>query len=426
MAFKEHELRRQVVGEMHLRRFPEFVLPADILQLVKLVESSERKQEHTHVLKMPATLHGDGDGNRRHLGGRGKAGLCISWERHSEASTITLIRPGLTGLPECWSCAGTSDVADAVRWAEDMPGAVIRATRITIVVDEKAAEPLLAKAGFLESDLVSCHVSGGARIWTDFRIHDDNYGRLIIAANGLLPGDLVRCVQRLQELGNYRNLALLGLPMAQASWAKLDALERALDEAGRSQSSPELRDDDLLMHLSELTAELLSITTQCGYRMSATAAYAEIVTNRLAELEVRPIAGFHSLIDFTGRRFKPAVRTCATLTDRLEMLNERAERFTAMLRTRVDTRIENQNARLLASLDRSAKTQLRLQHMVEGLSTVAISYYALGLLSYPVKALGEEWHVPEYGALGIAMPFVVLCVFLFMSGLRKRLTNDSH
>lgn len=411
---------------MHLRRFPEFALPAEIIQLVKLVDPSQRKDEYAHILKMPATLYEDAGSHQRHVGGRGDAGLRISWERHSEASTITIIRPVPSGLPGSWGSAGNPDGGDAVRWAEETPGAVIRATRIMVVADKQAAEPLLAGTGFLESDLVSCHVAGGARIWTDFRIHDDHYGRLIIAANGLLPGDLARCVQRLQELGNYRNLALLGLPMAQASWTRLDALERALDEAGQAQSSPDLRDDDLLMHLSKLAGELLSITTQCGYRMSATAAYAEIVTNRLSELDVQPVAGFHSLIDFTGRRFKPAVRTCATLTARLEMLNERAERFTAMLRTRVDTRIENQNARLLASLDRSAKTQLRLQHMVEGLSTVAISYYALGLLSYPIKALGEEWHVPEYGALGVAMPFVVLCVFLFMNALRKRITNGDH
>lgn len=427
MAFKEHELRRQVVREMHLRRFPEFALPADITQLVKLVDPVEREDEHRHVLEMPATPYEDAASHRRHVGGRGAAGLRISWERHSEASTTTLIRSGVAGLPGDWTGQSEPNAAEAVAWAEHLPGSVIRATRIMIVVDEATGERALEKAGFLESDLVSCHVAGGARIWTDFRIHDDDYGRLLIAANGLLPGDLARCVQRLQELGNYRNMALLGLPLAQASWTKLDALERALEAAGRAQLSPDLRDDDLLQHLSQLTAELLSVTTHCGYRMSATAAYADIVASRLAELDVRPIAGFHSLIDFTDRRFKPAVRTCATLTARLEMLNERAERFTAMLRTRVDTRIENQNAKLLASLDNSAKTQLRLQHMVEGLSTVAISYYALSLLAYPIRALGEHWSGPsEYVVLGIAMPFVVASVFLFMSALRKRLTNGGH
>jgi uncharacterized membrane-anchored protein len=95
-----------------------------------------------------------------------------------------------------------------------------------------------------------------------------------------------------------------------------------------------------------------------------------------------------------------------------------------MLRTRVETRIENQNGRLLASLDRSAKTQLRLQHLVEGLSTVAISYYALSLLAYPVRAAGHYWpDLSEYVVLGAAMPIVVAAVFLFMSALRRRLTN---
>lgn len=427
VGFKEHELRRQVVQEMHLRRFPEFALPADITQWVKLVDPAMREEEHRQVLAMPATPYEDVTSPRRHLAGRGTGGLRISWERHSEASTTTLIRSGAQLLPGGWTAKPDAGTAAAVEWAEKLPGSVIRATKIMAVADEAAAQPLLEAAGFLESDLVSCHVAGGARIWTDFRIHGDDYGRLIIAANGLLPGDLARCVQRLQELGNYRNMALLGLPLAQASWARLDALEQAFDKAGRMQSSPDLRDDDLLFHLSELTAELLTVTTQCGYRMSATAAYAEIVTSRLAELNVRPIAGYHSLIDFTDRRFKPAVRTCATLTGRLDALNQRAERYTAMLRTRVDTRIENQNGRLLASLDRSARTQLRLQHLVEGLSTVAISYYALSLLSYPVRAAVKHWpDVSEYEVLGIAMPLVVACVFLFMSALRRRLTSGEQ
>lgn len=408
---------------MHLRRFPEFALPAGITQWVKLVDADEREAEHRHVLAMPATPYEDVTSHRRHVDGRGAGGLRISWERHSEASTTTLIRSDIR-MPDDWTAHPGTDAAPAVGWAEDLPGAVIRATRIMIVADDEAAGPLLETAGFLVSDLVSCHVAGGARIWTDFRIHGDDYGRMVIAANGLLPGDLARCVQRLQELGNYRNMALLGLPLAQENWARLDALERTLDEAGRAQSSPDLRDDDLLFHLSELSAELLTVTTQCGYRMSATAAYAEIVTSRLAELDVQPIAGFHSLIDFTDRRFKPAVRTCATLMARLDALNERAGRFTAMLRTRVETRIENQNGRLLASLDRSAKTQLRLQHLVEGLSTVAISYYALSLLVYPVRAAGKYWpDMSEYVVLAVAMPIIVACVFLFMSALRRRLTD---
>ena len=89
VGFKEHELRRQVVREMHLRRFPEFALPADITQWVKLIDASEREMEHSQVLAMPAVPQQDASGHRRHVAGLGAEGLRISWERHSEASTTT-------------------------------------------------------------------------------------------------------------------------------------------------------------------------------------------------------------------------------------------------------------------------------------------------------------------------------------------------
>ena len=67
------------------------------------------------------------------------------------------------------------------------------------------------------TDMVSCHSGSGARLWSDFRIGDDGYGRLVVAAWGMKAADISRVVQRIQELGNYRNLALLGLPVAQDS-----------------------------------------------------------------------------------------------------------------------------------------------------------------------------------------------------------------
>lgn len=419
-VLREHELRRQIVREMHLRRFPEFELPAAITQWVMLVGEEDRAAESAHLAVMPARTVEAATDHRRHASGTTPAGDHIIWERHSEASVTTLIRHG---RPR-WADDPSPGRSGIVGWAEQMPGRVIQATRILVVADSESATPLLAEAGFLEADMVSCHVAGGARIWTDYRIHDDGYGRMLVAANGLLPGDLARCVQRLQELGNYRNLAYMGLPLAQEKWAKLDSLERELDSAGRAQSAPEMRDDDLLLHLSGIAGELLTVTSQSGYRMSATAAYAEIVSTRMNELRVEPIVGYQSLVDFTNRRFKPAVRTCATLMARLEVLNRRAENFTAMLRTRVDTRIENQNARLLASLDKSARTQLRLQHLVEGLSTVAISYYALNLLSYPLKSIEYRWPaLHHYDLMAILMPVVVIGVFLFMKTIRHRITT---
>ncbi|OYW35106.1 MAG: hypothetical protein B7Z42_15640, partial [Brevundimonas sp. 12-68-7] len=129
-------------------------------------------------------------------------------------------------------------------------------------------------------------------------------------------------------------------------------------------ASTVLTDDDLLERLSDLSLELMSIATATGFRLGATAAYARLVEDRLSELAVVPVTGSLSLIDFTERRFLPAVRTCAAFSRRQSELSLRVSQFTSLLRTRVETRIENQNGRLLASMERSASMQLRLQQLV--------------------------------------------------------------
>src|SRR3546814_9718302 len=61
----------------------------------------------------------------------------------------------------------------------------------------------------------------------------------------------------------------------------------------------------LLDELCELSAKAAAITTATGFRMSATAAYAQIAQDRLASLECTDVAGFQSLTEFTDRRLLP-------------------------------------------------------------------------------------------------------------------------
>ena len=66
----------------------------------------------------------------------------------------------------------------------------------------------------------------------------------------------------------------------------------------------------------------------------------------------------------------------------LDDLSGRIARNSQLLRTRVDIEIERQNQELLAQMNRRAKIQLHLQETVEGLSVVAITYYASQLVHY--------------------------------------------
>ena len=65
----------------------------------------------------------------------------------------------------------------------------------------------------------------------------------------------------MQELGNYRNKALLGLPVARECWPKLDAAEVRLRDLADRIANNESRDDSLMEELSGLSLDLASFST---------------------------------------------------------------------------------------------------------------------------------------------------------------------
>lgn len=419
----EHELRRSVVNEMHLRRWPVLRPDCTVIQVLRLVDDAGREAEAAALADLPDGAALQPTPNPRHLQVRLSDRLSFGWERHSEASACTLFLDRPDGAAP--DRAGDGDLAAALDWVMAFPGKVMRATRIVIVSDEAAAAAILPALAFEANDLVSCHVGAGARIWSDFRLREDGFGAVLVAANGMPPGDLSRTVQRLQELGNYRNLALLGLPVAQRGWQVLDGIERALARLAEQVASAEVTDDALLHEVTGLSMNLMTEAAASDFRLSATEAYATLVEERLAELAIAPITGYQSLADFTQRRFLPAIRTCAAQRRRQETLAQRTAQFISLFRTRIETRIENQNGRLLHSMEKSMGTQLRLQQLVEGLSVVALSYYGIGLLSYMLKGLEKTaLHVPATIVVAVMTPFVVVLMWWLIHRLRARILHD--
>ena len=403
-----HHLRARVVAEMHMRRMPPLVAPVTMTQTVRLLTAAERDDERAHLETMATLVPESLIIRQRDASGRSESGVEILWERHSEATTATIISPADPNQPFTHCRAADR----ALQWLEAAPGGVIRAARIAIVEHEAAAEALVPTMGFAMAELVSCRL-GTARLWSDFHIHGDGYGRLLVAAGEVAPADLGRLVQRIQELGTYRNLTLLGLPLVQSESQKLLGLESALAQIA-GQMSDGTDDAALLDQLCALSAQAAAITTATGFRMSATAAYAQIAHDRLASLDCTDVGGFQSLAEFTDRRLLPAVRTCASFVQRLETLSVRIERATSMLRTRVDLAMQAQNVELLRSMDANAARQLRLQRVVEGLSAVAVSYYALGLLTYVFPLLSNWTDEPENLISAWAVLPVIILVVSFL------------
>lgn len=420
---RDHDLRSRAVGEMHLRRWPPLPVPCHIVQWVLAIDDNERDEELAAIEALTASH--DSVGNPTHREGRINERVTFTWERQSEGSSLTLFASPAED-------AGFFDpntdesLSTAINWARTLPGQIVRSTRVWVASTDADVERVLDGHPINREELVSSTLGGGIRIWSDFRLKDDGFGRLLAAANGIDRRDLTRQIQRLQELGNYRNKALLGLPVARECWPKLDAAEERLRNLADRIADSDARDDSLLEELSGLALDLASVSTAISFRMDATRAYGQIVEERLEQLDVRPIEGFASLVDFTQRRFRPAMNTCIATSERVERIAHRTEQLASLLRARIDTRIENQNAELLRSMEQSISMQARLQQLVEGLSAVALSYYVLGLLKYALYAVPDSaLGVSDEFVVGLLVVPMVLGVWWTMHVLKDRLIKTS-
>ena len=119
------------------------------------------------------------------------------------------------------------------------------------------------------------------------------------------------------------------------------------------------------------------------------------------------------------RRYDPAMRTVKSAESRLKAMAERAERAAELLRTRVDVERSAQNQKLLESMDRRAHLQLRLQETVEGLSVVAISYYAINLAYYMLDPIAKSVGLDKSLTVALVSPLVILAVWIMVHRIRK-------
>lgn len=408
---RSHPQRAMLTAEMHLRKPPRLEAPRQMLQFVMLAGEGDTDDAEIYLRNHIAPQAAP----RRFWTGEVE-GFAFAYERHSEFITYSFVAPDeRSGLFDITSFAAIQPHIDAI------PGKLIRANHVQLL-GVRAPLPSAGELArhFSEDDLIaSTTANGTAMIWSDFRIHDDGFGRLLIADRGLQGSDASLLTQRLQELGNYRKMALLGLPIAQDMMPRVGELEQQLADLAERLADEASDDDRTMADISRLSAEIARIGAQTRFRMSATQAYTEICLDRLESLTVRPIPGFPSLSDFTERRLLPAMRTCAAFSRRLDDLSERAAWTGALLRTRIDTRLARQNRNLLASMNRRTKMQLRLQQTVEGLSAVAISYYLIGLLAYVVKGshvFGLD--APPEAVIAALVPVVLAFVVLMLRRAR--------
>nr|MCU0763936.1 DUF3422 domain-containing protein [Hydrogenophaga sp.] len=416
-------LREELHNEVHARPAARIRLPVLIVFVAVLNEGVDRAQEWAHLRRLP----GQDDLPLEHLKGnfvRLRFGdYTLKWERHSEFTRYSIVQP----LPE-GTGLGASDpvLLDALvtppGWLHAIPGRTVAAIKMVMLQAElpeqtRAAQALLmeqAQKWFGGRTVVASQLGGG-HSWalTDFWLHPSGFERMLV----ITPPDTTetragRISQRLFEVETYRLMALRGLPVVKALSPMLADAEAQLAAITAQLESKSTSEQALLDQLVALAARVERATAENVYRFSATRAYDNLVSQRIAELREKPIQGTQTIGEFMQRRLSPAMATVAATAQRLASLSERVSRASALLRTRVDIVTEAQNQQLLEKLTRGQELQLRLQTTVEGLSIAAISYYVISLLLYAAKgAKAAGLPVQPEVAVGALIPLVLWAVW---------------
>ncbi|MEO5599239.1 MAG: DUF3422 domain-containing protein [Novosphingobium sp.] len=416
LGLVSHPQRAALSNEMHVRKLPAIFAPARLMQILVLHGSSSVERDHELIAAFCGKSASDLT-NLNYLSCQVQD-VHLIWERHSEFSSFMFIKPGPFDRP--FDLATFAMVPWG--WFNGLGGEVVRATQLAFT--DKMEKGRIAES-FSEEDLVLCDVADGAgRLWSDFRLHNDGFGRLLLVDNGLTGQEAALVIQRLQELGNYRKMALFGLPVAQRLTPKVTDFEQQLSELTAAIACDDSDANSLLHDLSALSAAMAAVIAETQYRMSASRAYAKISSDRLTSLRVDRVPGFQTLGDFTDRRLLPAVRTCISFSDRLEDLSRRVAWTSALLRTRVDTALSRQNRDLLRSMNQRTQLQLRLQEAVEGLSVVAISYYLLSLSAYILRGIEHVLPVSHDVVLAALAPIILISVSYALHRFRRRVRSN--
>lgn len=418
----DHPERFQLANEVHARPHEALRAPERASYVAVMLAPGERARDHAHVAALCERYGVEAPRDDAIHFAATLGAFRLRWERHTEFSSYAFFVAGRNAQPFAEPALG----AVPADWLAAIPGRTVAALHAELL-ERSAPMPGASEiaAAFDGNYVVGSGVGDGAgAVFTDFRIHADGCGRVLVIDRELSRFQAGRTLQRLFEIETYRMMALLALPVARRMAPRLLEMEHelahvaaALAERGGGEA--------LLEQLTHLAANVESAIGESRYRFGATRAYRDLVESRIAELRERRLPGTQTIREFMTRRLAPAIATCESAERRLLELSERVARASSLLATRVGVARERQNQELLASMNRRARLQLRMQETVEGLSVAAITYYVVNLVGYVAKALEAAGvRIEPTIAIGIAIPVVAALVALGVRYVRRRIARS--
>ncbi|TCM86093.1 DUF3422 family protein [Rhodovulum steppense] len=420
---EDHPLRYMLTNELHARPFPSLQPPCHAAFLAikppRDAVSRDRDADRAHLLDLLDRFGAQHPkpGDTHFFGAMGR--YKIKWESHAEFVTYTIFAPGVAERPfdpAAWEVFPED-------WLERAPGARLTSALIRVEQLREGRDDVDARLSewFVAESLCASSILDDAGIMaTDFRIDPGGHMRFAVFARpGTGERRVGRIVQRLTEIETYKAMSMLGLPRARQLSAWLAELDPQLTELVGEMREGHRQPEETLRNLLAVSAELESLLAQTAFRFSATTAYEALVNQRIEVLREERFGYRQTFREFMMRRYEPSMRTVKATEAQLNNMTRRAVRAANLLRTQVDVERSAQNQKLLESMDKRADLQLRLQRTVEGLSVVAISYYAVSLVSYMVYPLADALEVSTGLLTALLTPLVVVGVWAMVRSIRR-------
>ena len=420
----DHPLRYALANELHARPFPSLAAPCTAAYLaVQPPGHSAARDRDADMRHLIALLDRHGaphpqPGATHYSGKLGR--YTLKWESHTEFVTYTAFGDGLSARP---FDPMDFDVFPA-DWLAQLDGQRITSALIRVEnwTDKDKVGQALNDWFVPESLAVSRVLDDAAVVGADFRIDAGGHQRFaVFVAPGTGRRRIGRIVQRLCEIETYKSVSMLGFAAVKDMSAKMTEIDQSLTQVMGDMSSGDQPADETLGKLLSVSAELEAMIAHSAFRFGATGAYEAIVNQRIEVLREQRFDGRQTFAEFMMRRYDPAMRTVKAAERRLAAMSDRAMRAGNLLRTRVDVERSAQNQALLESMNARADAQLKLQRTVEGLSVVAISYYAVSLLSYLVYPVSDLTGLSKGTLLALLTLPVVLMVWVLLRRIQKAL-----
>lgn len=278
---------------------------------------------------------------------------------------------------------------------------------------------------FLTGQKHMCHVYNGSKIIANLETNEFGKDAFIITADNYVFEKIVEDIVALEVNHHLLNMERQRYILAEDKLNQLDSsivAKMCLISMNLPKSRPEAL-KEWLHGLSNNYGEISGIAEESRHRMNDTILKRDAIQKvfkdwgeNIGEMNYPPLS--RSFLDKADNLCSQYQR----LFMRIDGIRREMVDLITILRTKIDLTLQEQNLELQRSMDKTARTQMIMQHTVEGLSVIVLSYYTVHLAEFIFESL-EASHIIHISLATMKVIFVPAAIALswFLTFRARRL-----